>query len=253
MNQQQPVRSDILNCFKKWTGRVFIIMLSIMLFSHPALAATYTYDDLNRVIKVDYGNGKEINYTYDSGGNITSVTSSGIESVFTDILLEGTEGNNGWYRSDVKVTLTALNNGGTGAGGTEYSLDGTNWIDYTAPFTISNEGTSTVYYRSAAEGGVEAAKEKEVKVDKTPPVIAGAAATQPNAKGWYNADVTVNFTATDEGSGLDSVTPATVVSAEGAGQTVKGTAVDRAGNTATLEVTGISIDKGAPTADMYTR
>ncbi|MHB8157768.1 MAG: hypothetical protein ACYDEQ_10325, partial [Desulfocucumaceae bacterium] len=66
-------------------------------------------------------------------------------------------------------------------------------------------------------------------------------------------DVTVNFTATDQGSGLESVTPATVVSTEGTNQTVKGTAVNKAGNTATVTVSGINIDKGAPTANMFTK
>ena len=37
------------------------------------VSATYTYDDLNRVIAVSYDNGKSIRYTYDADGNVLSV------------------------------------------------------------------------------------------------------------------------------------------------------------------------------------
>ena len=37
------------------------------------VGATYTYDDLNRVIAVSYDNGKSIRYTYDVAGNVLSV------------------------------------------------------------------------------------------------------------------------------------------------------------------------------------
>nr|WP_269438222.1 S-layer homology domain-containing protein [Phosphitispora fastidiosa] len=40
----------------------------------PANATTYTYDDLNRLISVEYDSGKKVNYTYDSAGNITKIT-----------------------------------------------------------------------------------------------------------------------------------------------------------------------------------
>lgn len=82
--------------------------------------------------------------------------------------------------------------------------------------------------------------------DTTPPVITGAATTQPNGNGWYNQDVTVHFTASDSESGIQSVTPDTVISTEGASQSVYGTATDKAGNTSSVTVGGINIDKTAP-------
>lgn len=88
--------------------------------------------------------------------------------------------------------------------------------------------------------------------DTTPPVIEGAATTLPNAKGWYNSDVTVRFTAADDGSGIASVTPDTTISTEGVSQSVEGTAMDKSGNAASVTVSGINIDKTAPeiTVDM---
>ena len=37
-----------------------------------AKQVTHNYDDLNRLIKSDYGNGNVIEYTYDAAGNRTS-------------------------------------------------------------------------------------------------------------------------------------------------------------------------------------
>ena len=52
-----------------------------LLFVYPltATAVTYTYDQLNRLTRVDYGEGAYIEYTYDSAGNITSVSVSPAE------------------------------------------------------------------------------------------------------------------------------------------------------------------------------
>ncbi|MFA5871095.1 MAG: alpha/beta fold hydrolase [Parcubacteria group bacterium] len=82
--------------------------------------------------------------------------------------------------------------------------------------------------------------------DTTPPTIIGYATTQPNASGWYNTDVVVRFEAADSESGIESVTPDVVISTEGANQSVTGTAIDKAGNSATYAVSGINIDKAPP-------
>lgn len=51
-----------------------IITLLLASLTIPAGAATYTYDQLNRLTSVTYENGLELTYTYDAGGNITSVS-----------------------------------------------------------------------------------------------------------------------------------------------------------------------------------
>lgn len=85
-----------------------------------------------------------------------------------------------------------------------------------------------------------------VPADTVPPTISGAPDRAPNSNGWYNADVIVTFACNDTGgSGLASCTEATTL-AEGAGQSVTGTAVDKAGNTASATVSGINIDKTNP-------
>jgi hypothetical protein len=83
-------------------------------------------------------------------------------------------------------------------------------------------------------------------LDITPPEITGYVTAAPNANGWYNADATVHFEASDSGSGIESVSGDVMLSDEGAGQSVVGTATDRAGNSASFTVSGINIDKTAP-------
>ena len=39
--------------------------------------ATYTYDNLGRVTKVTYSNGKSVTYSYDAAGNRVTVVSAG--------------------------------------------------------------------------------------------------------------------------------------------------------------------------------
>lgn len=68
----------------------------------------------------------------------------------------------------------------------------------------------------------------------------------PNAAGWFNTPVLVAFTCADSGSGVQSCGPDTTVH-DGADQSVTGTAVDWAGNTATDVVSGLNVDTVAPT------
>lgn len=229
---------------------VAIILLTLLCTALPAGAVTYTYDSLNRLTSITYKPGQDITYTYDAGGNILSIIATGFDTVppVTSIALEGQSGIEGWYRSDVQVTLTAVDNqDGSGVNKTEYSFDGTNWLPYSAPFAVSAEGTTVLYYRSTDnEGNVEEKKEQAIKIDKTPPLISGSATTQPNASGWYNQDVAVHFTASDALSGIDTVASDTVISTEGVNQSTAGTAKDKAGNEAVATVYGINIDKTSP-------
>jgi len=117
---------------------------------------------------------------------------------------------------------------------------------------IASESTAKI--EGAATTGQE--EEKEVKVegenvsagnqDTTPPTITGSATTQPNASGWYNNDVIIHFEATDNESGIDTITPDITLTNEGENQSATGTAKDKAGNEASFTVSGINIDKTAP-------
>jgi ribosomal protein L40E/predicted RNA-binding protein with TRAM domain len=71
----------------------------------------------------------------------------------TTINVAGNMGSGNTYTGPVVVTLTAVDTG-SGVKKTVYSLDGGNtWNMYSSPFTIGNEGTTTVRYYSEDNGG----------------------------------------------------------------------------------------------------
>jgi hypothetical protein len=85
------------------------------------------------------------------------------------------------------------------------------------------------------------------KVDETAPNISGSAAPAANGAGWNGTDVTVSFSCSDATSTINTCPSPTTLSGDGAGQFASGTATDKAGNTASATVSGINIDKTAPT------
>ena len=85
-----------------------------------------------------------------------------------------------------------------------------------------------------------------MSLDKTKPTITGSRTPAANGFGWNNTDVTVHFDAKDTLSGIASVT-ADKTFGEGTNQSLEGTAVDAAGNSASTTVGGINVDKTAPT------
>src|SRR2546430_1138598 len=81
--------------------------------------------------------------------------------------------------------------------------------------------------------------------DNDLPLIAASVSSPANAAGWNNTDVRVSFTCTDATSGIARCPDPITLSTEGAGQVVSGTAVDVAGNQASVSVT-VNIDKTRP-------
>ena len=69
----------LLNNRSKY-GIISLVVL-FLLITLPVQAATYTYDNLNRLTKAEYDNGQVITYSYDAAGNMTTVTTTGAKSV----------------------------------------------------------------------------------------------------------------------------------------------------------------------------
>lgn len=90
----------------------------------------------------------------------------------TTVLFEGQNGNNGWYKSDIKVSLQGTDEpNGSGIAKIEYSLDkGLTVQKYTSPFTISTEGLTNLLIKSTDNAGNEESLQSlDVKIDKTAP------------------------------------------------------------------------------------
>jgi hypothetical protein len=110
------------------------------------------------------------------------------------------------------------------------------------PFVAAPDNSLTVELRGAPKSGFSL---QVVGVDNDPPSINAQAEPSPNANGWNNRDVTVSFVCDDHLSGIDSCPAPAVLTGEGQGQAVTGTATDRAQNSSQASLT-VSIDKTAP-------
>jgi hypothetical protein len=172
--------------------------------------------------------------------------------------LAGTLGTNEWYTSNVVVTLTGGDTGGSGVASVEYNLNGVGWTTYTGPFTISTEGTNTLEHRitdNAGNGFVLASQ--TIKIDKTDPTLVKGLVGTPGLLGWFKSDVEVTLTGGDLISGLDRVeykidagvwtlySGFFTMSDEGT-HTLDHRAFDVAGRNYTLPSQTIKIDKTAP-------
>jgi hypothetical protein len=89
-----------------------------------------------------------------------------------------------------------------------------------------------------------------IGVDNDPPVLTASANPAANGNGWNNSNVIVTFACADATSGIASCTAPITVSAEGHNQVVTGTAVDKAGNTASTTIK-VSVDKTGPTLQAF--
>lgn len=106
----------------------------------------------------------------------------------TTAVLNGEEGEDNWFRSDVTVELTAEDNpGGLGVDYTLYKLDGGDWQEYTAPLEFSEEGNHTIeFYSVDNDENIEEVKSVTFSIDKTPPIVSISASPSvlwpPNGK-----------------------------------------------------------------------
>lgn len=91
----------------------------------------------------------------------------------TNAVLLGQQGEENWYKSDVSVSLSALDNeGGLGVDYTMHRRDKTEWEIYKDPILFSEEGKHMVeFYSVDKDGNVEEVKSVEFFIDKTSPEI----------------------------------------------------------------------------------
>ncbi len=168
----------------------------------------------------------------------------------TAIFFSGTQGNDGWFTSDVTVSMNASGHGGLVIDRTEYNFNGSDsgWIQYTGPFKITREGTTWIYYRSIDNStAYEQTKISTVKIDKTPPLITYVMTPAPNANGWTTHNVWLHYEVSDDVSGVKPPIPQDLnLTNEGVYSSLTGVATDIAGNTASLTIPTIGIDRTPP-------
>jgi hypothetical protein len=98
-----------------------------------------------------------------------------VTSPITTAVVTGKPGTNGWYVSDVQMTLTATDNDcGSGVQAIYYSIDGAETIveGSSASPSIIGDGTHTVtWFAVDNAGNAEAPQEMKINIDTTPPSI----------------------------------------------------------------------------------
>lgn len=161
-----------------------------------------------------------LNVTDDDGAYDTDTCQVTVDTVspVTNVSLNGTEGSNDWFVSNVTVTLEAEDNL-SGVEDTYYALDDGNWTTYTAPFVISEEGEHTItFYSQDAAGNKEEERTVSVAIDKSAPTVTVTSPTQgyihffgrellPSLRGKtiLIGRITVEVNATDAPSGINKV------------------------------------------------
>ena len=176
----------------------------------------------------------------DKAGNETEVTVSGINIDMTPPVLTFSvspdANENGWHNGPVTVAFQASD---TGSGLTTSNGDLT--------FGLEGAGQSFVGKAIDKAGNETEVTVSGINIDMTPPVLTFSLTPDANENGWYNGPVSVVFQASDAGSGVASTLPNDLtLDQEGAGQSVAGKAIDKAGNEAEITVTGINIDLTPP-------
>jgi len=173
-------------------------------------------------------------------------------------IVEGNLGDNGWYTSQVTISLEA-NDVGSGVDAIYYSIDGSQYVQYTQAFTIEGDGQHTLrYYATDIAGNVETTHEVIIGIDSTPPtadlVITSGTVGNNN---WYISSVTFEIVGDDSTSGVavieysinngpwQTYSGPVALSASGV-YNISYRAKDNAGNIGSTQVDVIRIDVDPP-------
>ena len=148
-------------------------------------------------------------YSFDIAGNGEDTKSVSFKIDMTPpattYSFDGVIGEDGWYVSDVTVTLTA-SDATSGVNYTKYKLNDGNWIIYTDPFDVTEDGEYTLYYYSVdLAGNIEPTNEVEFKIDHDtdPPVTTHDFEGIMGDNDWFTSNVVVVLTAEDDSAGVD--------------------------------------------------
>ncbi|MFJ8698097.1 OmpL47-type beta-barrel domain-containing protein [Streptomyces ardesiacus] len=177
----------------------------------------------------------------------------------------GTQNADGAYVGSATVTLAATDAGGSGVERIEYAIgaDGA-WQPYTTPVVVDQVGEHAVRYRAFDKAG-NAAEEKSVTFavaapdtdDTTAPETSATVSGEKNADGAYIDMATVTVTASDTGSGVNTIEyavgdgawtayTAPVMVHQVGEHTVRYRATDKAGNVAAEKSVAFTVVAAPP-------
>ncbi|MDQ0906243.1 plastocyanin [Streptomyces canus] len=178
----------------------------------------------------------------------------------------GTQNAQGQYVGSASVAVTATDEaGGSGVDRIEYATGGTGaWQPYTAPVVVDQVGSHTVRYRAVDKAGnVSAEKSVDFTVvappsdDTAPPDTSATVSGEQNPDGTYLDMATVTVSASDTGSGVNTIEYAVndgswqpytmpVMVHQVGTHTVRYRATDKAGNVAAEKSVRFTVVATAP-------
>ncbi|MEU5739349.1 family 16 glycoside hydrolase [Streptomyces tendae] len=177
----------------------------------------------------------------------------------------GTQNADGAYVGSATVSIAATDEGGSGVERIEYAIgaDGA-WQPYTTPVVVDQVGEHVVRYRAFDKAG-NAAEEKSVTFavaapdtdDTTAPETSATVSGEKNADGAYIDMATVTVTASDTGSGVNTIEyavgdgawtayTAPVMVHEVGEHTMRYRATDKAGNVAAEKSVAFTVAAAPP-------
>lgn len=144
---------------------------------------------------------------------LDSITVSVVPGDFTPPVtsasVSGSIGGLGWYTTPARVTLSAVDTGGSGLKATHYSLDGgATWTTYAGPVSVATSGANTfTYYSDDGYGNTERSKSVSFNVDTVAPLCWATPSGPLGDNGWYTGPVSVALGTLDPvpGSGWPGV------------------------------------------------
>ena len=162
--------------------------------------------------------------------------------------VSGDRDGDGSYVGSATVTITASDDG-SGVDTVEYALDDGDFQPYSEPVIVSEPGDHTLRYRAtdhagntSEEGSVTFTVVEGDPNDTAPPTVSAEVSGDRDGDGSYVGSATVTITASDDGSGVDTVEYALddgdfqpysepVIVSEPGDHTLRYRATDHAGNT----------------------
>jgi hypothetical protein len=142
---------------------------------------------------------------------------------------------NGWFNRALSVSFAGSD-----------AVSGLDSCDPAKTYSGPDAATASVTGACRDRAGNVAPLTFAFKYDQTAPQASATPSRQPNANGWYNASLTVTFSATDAVSGVDSCTaPRSYAGPDSASAVLSGTCHDRAGNAAAASFP-VKYDAAAP-------
>ncbi|MFN7249458.1 MAG: S8 family serine peptidase [Anaerobacillus sp.] len=135
-----------------------------------------------------------------------TITRVDTEAPVTSASVNGVSGKNGWYTSDVTITLTATD-ADSDVLETYYRVADGAWQTYSQPITITEDGVHSIeFYSVDSFNNEEAVSSIEVKVDQTAPTLT-ITVDKPVLSPPNNKLETINVTidSNDELSGIAAV------------------------------------------------